>query len=148
MSVDDVAGFTLSLLHDTSYVVTLSGDHAGTSEGDVAIFVPLSVGSCTGASSEDSHFGGAIDATFSFTVQLPASSPTYALCLAHQPFSGGVLSDDDFDYHPHVQALLGFEPPSLPPPPSPPPPSPPETSPPPPPPVSPPPTRRLLRAVR
>ena len=86
--MDDQNGFNLALLHDTSYEVSLSGDHAGTAAGDVAMFVPLDVGSCSGASSLGSQYGGAIDDTFSFTVQLPATYSTYALCLAHQPFSG------------------------------------------------------------
>ena len=47
MAVDDQNGFTINLLQDTSYVVTLSGDHGLTAEGDIAIFVPLSEGSCS-----------------------------------------------------------------------------------------------------
>ena len=143
MAVDDQSGFAIKLLHDTSYVVTLPGDHDLTAEGGIAIFASLSEGSCSGAASEDWYYGGALEATYSFTVQLPASSPPYALRLAHQAFSGvGGPTDGDFDYHPHVTASLAFEPPSLPPPslpPSPPPPSPPPPCPPPCPPPSPPP---------
>ena len=115
--MDDQNGFTLNLLNDISYEVTLSGDHALTTEGDWAVFVPLSNGSCVGASSLDAHYGGPIDSSYSFSVQLSASSLQYALCLAHQPFNGTRPSESDFEYHPHVLAVLAFEPPSSPPPP-------------------------------
>ena len=115
MAVDDQSGFAIKLLHDTNYVVALPGNHVLTAEGGIAIFASLSEGSCSGAASEDWYYGGALEATYSFTVQLPASSPPYAIRLAHQAFSGvGGPTDGDFDYHPHVTASLAFEPPSLP----------------------------------
>ena len=77
MAVDDQSGFAIKLLHDTNYVVALPGNHVLTAEGGIAIFASLSEGSCSGAASEDWYYGGALEATYSFTVQLPASSPPH-----------------------------------------------------------------------
>ena len=150
--VDDQSGFSVDLLHDRPYVLTLAGEHEATAAGDHAVLVASSVGSCVGAAFYASQGqGGVLASDLSVTVRLSGAETEYALCLAHAPFGGGGTSaaDGDFDHHPHVTARVRFEPPSVPPsppppttppvlpPPSPPPPTP---SPPPPTPSPPPPT--------
>eukprot|EP00966_Prymnesium_polylepis_P294860 6809141-Prymnesium_polylepis.1 len=75
-----------------------------TRAGDWVVFVPLSTGSCAGAAALGNGVthGGPVSAfPFLVTVSLSATTPVYALCLAHRPFASFTPVDSEFSYHPH-----------------------------------------------
>ena len=125
--------FELHVLSDTRYVVSMHGNHI-LHEGDVVRLMPLTNGDCTGAAAADvSVHGGALTSSLTTVLTLSGGvdgtdSAIYALCLADEPIYHPLtdpLTDDAFEWLPHVRVIVSHEPPAAPPPPSPPPPLPP-----------------------
>eukprot|EP00966_Prymnesium_polylepis_P042613 990099-Prymnesium_polylepis.1 len=80
----DQAGFTVALVNNHPAQLTITGDHNLTRPADWAVFVPLGAG-CAGAASFSKAHGGPVTAApYTVSVSLVATTPTYALCLAHQ----------------------------------------------------------------
>ena len=78
--------FNVNVLHERPYEITFAGDHT-LQPGDVARFMPLSSGDCSGAADADAAVhGGVLDGELTTTIALAGGvdgteSGVYALCL-------------------------------------------------------------------